>query len=144
MVYREIAIWEVLEVLRRVGRGERQRAIARASGHSRTTVRRYERAARELGWVPGQHEPDEALPLAVVAALRPGTKDRQPGASAAVLAPHQSRLRQWLVPEDGSRGLKLSKVHQLLAREGVKVPCSSLHRFVVRRCGFTITRESLQ
>ena len=53
MAYREIAMWEVLEVLRRVGRGDLQRAIALGTGHSRTTVRRYERAARELGWVPG-------------------------------------------------------------------------------------------
>jgi transposase len=141
MAYREIAMWEVLEVLRRVGRGERQRAIARTSGHSRTTVRRYERAARELGWVPGQHEPDEALALAVVAVLRPGTKDRQPGSSETLLAPHQSRLRAWLVPEDGSRGLKLSKVHELLAREGIKVPYSSLHRFVVTHCGFADSRR---
>ena len=141
MAYREIAMWEVLEVLRRVGRGERQRAIARVSGHSRTTVRRYEKAARELGWVPGEDEPDEALALAVVAALRPGAKDRQPGASEALLAPHQPRLREWLVPEDGSRGLKLSKVHQLLARGGVKVPYSSLHRFAVSRCGFADSRR---
>jgi len=141
MAYREIAMWEVLEVLRRVGRGERQRPIAHATGHSRTTVRRYERVARELGWVPGQGEPDEALALAVLAALRPGVKERDPGASESLLAPHESRLRAWLVPDDGSRGLKLSKVHQLLSREGTQVPYSSLHRFVVRHCGFADSRR---
>ncbi len=89
MAYREIAMWEVLEVLRRVGRGERQRAITRATGHSRTTIRRYEHVARELGWVPGKVEPGEPLALAVVAALRPGAKERDPGASEALLTPHE-------------------------------------------------------
>ena len=87
MAYREIAMWEVLEVLRRIGRGERQRPIARATGHSRTTVRRYERAARELGWVPGEVEPGEALAVAVLAALRPRAKERAPGASESLLGP---------------------------------------------------------
>ena len=110
MAYREIAMWEVLEVLRRMARGEGQRPVARATGHSRTTVRRYERVARELGWVPGEVEPGEALAVAVLASLRPGAKERDPGASETLLEPHQSRLQAWLVPEDGSRGLKLSKV----------------------------------
>ena len=50
MAYREIAMWEILEVLRRLGRGEKQRAVARVTGHGRMTVRSYEEAARELGW----------------------------------------------------------------------------------------------
>ena len=37
MAYREIAMWEILEVLRRLGRGEKQLAIARVTGHSRMT-----------------------------------------------------------------------------------------------------------
>ncbi len=128
-------MWEVLEVLRRIGRGERQRPIARATGHSRTTVRRYERAARELGWVPGEVEPGEALAVAVLAALRPGAKERDPGASELLLDPQRSRLQAWLVPDDGRRGLKLSKVHQLLRRDGIEVPYSSLHRFTASPSG---------
>jgi transposase len=33
-------------------------------------------------------------------------------------------------------GLRLTKVHQLLIRQGVKVPYSSLHRFAIKHCGF--------
>jgi hypothetical protein len=40
MAYREIGMWEIHEVLRRVARGEPQRAIQRATGHSRSTIRR--------------------------------------------------------------------------------------------------------
>ena len=50
MAYREIGMWEIHEVLRRVARGEPQRAIQRATGHSRSTIRRWLRVARELGW----------------------------------------------------------------------------------------------
>jgi uncharacterized protein YerC len=34
-------MWEILEVLRRVHRGEPYAAIQRATGHTRKTVRRY-------------------------------------------------------------------------------------------------------
>jgi transposase len=135
VAYREIAMWEILEVLRRLGSGEKQRAVARVTGHGRMTVRRYEETARELGWVPGQREPDEDLARAVAASLRPGGV-KPPGATEAGLVAHRERLREWLRPEDGSRGLQLTKVHELLARQGIRVPYSSLHRFAVKHCDF--------
>ena len=45
MAYREIGMWEIHEVLRRVARGEPQRAIQRTTGHSRSTIRCTLRAA---------------------------------------------------------------------------------------------------
>ena len=59
MAYREVSMWEVLEVLRRLGRGEGVRKVARATGHERKTVRRYRQLAEGLGWVAELHEPDE-------------------------------------------------------------------------------------
>jgi hypothetical protein len=105
MAYREVEMWEVLEVLRRVHRGQPQRAIQRVTGHGRTTIRRYVRTARALGW----------------------TKDQEPG--------------EKLAAKGADRGLQLSKVHQLLAQQGVEVPYSSLHRFAVKRCGFADSRR---
>ena len=61
MAYREIAMWEILEVLRRVHRGEGQRAIQRVTGHGRTTIRRWVACATELGWAWAVQAPDEAL-----------------------------------------------------------------------------------
>jgi hypothetical protein len=44
--------------------------------------------------------------------------------------PTPGEIGAWLPGEDGeARGLRLAKVHQLLARPGVEVPYSSLHRF---------------
>jgi transposase len=140
MAYREVEMWEVLEVLRQVHRGRPQRAIRQATGRSRSTIRRYVRAARRLGWEQGQ-EPDEALALAVTQRLRPGPKEREPGGSEAKLEPHRAEIRSWLEREGGERGLRLSKVHELLRRRGVEVPYSSLHRFAVQRCGFRDERR---
>jgi len=71
MAYRELGMWEILDVLRRVHRGETRAAIRRATGRSRT-VRRYLREAGKLGWEPTGTEPDEALATAVARWLRPG------------------------------------------------------------------------
>lgn len=141
MAYREIGMWEILEVLRRVGRGERQRAIHRVTGHSRSSIRRWVRMARALGWEPGGREPDEALARAVAARLRPVRDGAPAGESEARLGPHRERIAAWLRPEGGGRGLRLSKVQVLLAREGVRVPYSSLHRFATRHCGFQDRRR---
>lgn len=136
MAYLEIGMWEVLEVLRRVHRGESQAAIRRVTGRTRKTVRRYTALARKLGWDPAGPEPDEALAGAVARRLRPVPAEVSPGPSEAQLAGHREQIRQWLEPEDERRGLKLSKVHQLLVRRGVNVPYSSLYRYAVAHCGF--------
>ena len=49
MGYRELSRMEMVEVVRRWQMGESQRAIARASGVARETVKKYLRAAEELG-----------------------------------------------------------------------------------------------
>lgn len=137
MAYREVAMWEVLNVLRRVGRGESKSAVARATGHDRKTVRRYVAQAMELGWRPDADEPTEALAAAVSARLRPA-RDRSPGDVEEQLLPHREQIERWLKPEAGKkRGLRLTKVHELLGRRGVHVPYSSLHRFAVKYCGFS-------
>jgi hypothetical protein len=45
---REVAMWEVLNVLRRIGRAEDKSAVARTTGHGRATIRRYVATAIEL------------------------------------------------------------------------------------------------
>jgi len=141
MAYREVAMWEILEVLRRIGRGESKSAVERATGHTRKTVGRYVATAAELGWEPGAAEPTEELAAAVYAKHRPAS-ERSPGAAEAVLLPHRDRIREWLAPGAGDkRGLRLTKVQTLLARQGIEVPYSSLHRFAVQHCGFSDRRR---
>jgi transposase len=137
MAYREVEMWEILDVLRRVGRGESKAAIRRATGHTRKTVRRYIERARKLGWDPGGGvEPDEALALEVARSLKPLGRKAHTGSSESRLVAHREQIRQWLFPQDAGRGLRLSKVHELLGRQGIAVPYTSLHRFAVKHCGF--------
>lgn len=137
MAYREVDMWEILEVLRRLHRSEPNQAIERATGRTRKTIRRYRQRARKLGWEPGgDKEPDEELAAAVARSLRPVTESEGLGAIEARLMPHREAITEWVSPKDGGRGLRLSKVHSLLTRQGVAVPYSSLHRFAVSYCGF--------
>jgi transposase len=135
MTYREHGMWEVLEVLRRAHRGEKRKAIARTTGRSRNTVKRYLAVAARLGWEPGEREPDEGLAAGVLARLRPGPRDRSPGEGERRLLPHQEKLAAWLSRE-GDRPLTLTKCHDLLSRQGVEVAYSALYRFAVQHCGF--------
>jgi hypothetical protein len=92
--------------------------------------------ATELGWVPVVQEPDETLARQVAERMQPISVSRAHGESEVQLTLHRERIRAWLAPDASGRGLRLSKVHQLLARQGVVVPYSSLHRFAVAQCGF--------
>lgn len=131
MAYREVAMWQILEVVRRVHRGEGQRALQRVTGHSRSTIRHWVGCATELGWAPALQEPDEALARRVAERMQPVAASRAPGESEAQLEAHREQIRAWLAPDASGRGLRLSKVHQLLARGGVAIPYSSLHRYAV-------------
>jgi len=142
MAYREVAMWEILAVLERIGRGESGAEVARVTGHTRKTVRGYVRSAESLGWKRGTDPPSEALAAEVFLRHRT-SKNRNPGEVEAELLPHLETIRDWLTPAPGEkRGLKLTKVRQLLERQGVRIPYSSLHRFAVNHCGFGKSQRS--
>src|SRR5690348_3286400 len=67
MGYRELSRMEIVEVVRRWQLGESQRAIARASGVARETVKKYLRAAEELGVAANGLAVDENLDRAHIA-----------------------------------------------------------------------------
>jgi len=143
MAYREVGMWEILNVLRRIGRGENKSVVARATGHRRKTVRRYVAAAVELGWKPGLEDPTEELAVGVFQKLRPVPEENGLGDVERLLLPHRAKIKAWLAPDENGnkRGLRLTKVHELLSRAGVDVAYSSLHRFAVKYCGFSDSRR---
>lgn len=138
MAYREHGMWEVLEVLKRIHRGESHRAVERATGRSRSTIGRYLRMAAKLGWDrAGSEEPDEELAACVAVRLKPGPKDGSPGETERKLLEHKEQIKAWLKPTDGyKRGLRLTKVQILLERRGVEVAYGSLYRFAVKHLEF--------
>ncbi len=136
MVYREHGMWEILELLRRLHRGESQVVIEAATGRDRKTIRSYLRLAREIGWEPGAEEPDEALAARLLERRRPGSKDLDSGETERLLLPRREEIQQWLAGVEPDRGLTLTKIGRLLQRQGIVVPYSSLHRFAVKYCQF--------
>lgn len=138
MVYKEHGMWEVLDVLMRVHRGEKRRAITRATGRSRKTISRYVSAAKAFGWrSDGPSSPDEGLAARVLHRLRPGPRNKSESSSEELLQGHQEKLKEWLkVDEPSERGLTLTKAHALLKRQGVQVSYSSLYRFAVNHFDF--------
>lgn len=135
MAYREYGMWEILDVLRRIHRGEKRKAIEAATGRTRKTIRRYLRTAEKLGWSAAEQEPTEELASKVWQKLRPGPA---PGFAVVdeLLGPHREDIRRWLSDRPGEPALTLVKVHELLSRRWVSVSYSSLHRFAMRECGF--------
>src|SRR5699024_11373380 len=104
-------MWEVLNVRKRVGRGESKAAVSRATGHTRKTIAGYVKTAESLGWRSGEAVSEE-LAGEVYRRHRPRS-ERGPGDTEAVLLEHQQRIREWLSPAPGEkRGLQLTKVHQ--------------------------------
>jgi hypothetical protein len=77
----------------------------------------------------------EALAAEVGRRLSPA-RGRPVGEAEQLRIPHQEQIRPCLRPGPGQkRGLRLTKVHRVLERQGVQVPYSSLHRFAAKHCG---------
>lgn len=134
MSYREVTVIEIREVLRLWLRDDMGlRPIADNVGCDRKTARRYVEAAQAAGLVRdgGEGQLTDELIGVVVEAVRP---DRPAGHGAAweACAGEHDRIKAWL--EDD--GLKLTKVHDLLARRGVQVPYRTLHRYAAEQLGY--------
>ncbi len=143
MAYREYGMWEILDVLRRIHRGQTKKSIEAATGRTRKTIRRYLRTAEQLGWSAREQEPSEELASRVWQKLRPG-----PAAGFSwtdeVLGPHRKTICRWLSDRPDEPALTLVKVHELLARQGVLASYSTLHRFAVRECGFGVPASTVR
>jgi transposase len=125
---------EIQEVVRRWQAGDGQRAIARASGVARETVKRYVRVAREVGLCAHGPPPTAAQLARLLQVGRPAPAARSGGVAArpapqrARLEPYRAQIAAWLTEER----LLLTRVQELLAARGVAVSYSTLERFAWR------------
>jgi len=133
MVFREVGMVEVREVLRGWLDGVGLRTVAARAGVDRKTARRYVEAAQEAGLSrdAGSGALSDELIGVVVGAVRPARPNAH-GASWEALLGHQDQIRTWVSKDK----LSIVKVHELLARQAVNVPYRTLHRFAVERCDF--------
>src|ERR1700740_176791 len=94
MVFREVGVHEIREVLRLWLRGESLRSVERLSGLDRKTVRRYVAAAQSCGAVAdgGEGQLGDELLSRVAEAVRPHRADGH-GQAWGVLAAHHDELK---------------------------------------------------
>ena len=102
----------------------------------------YEKA-KKLGWSK-EVAPDEELASRVAQRRQPGPSSREASPSEKGLRAHHDRIQQWVEGREGERGLKLTKVHELLTREGVDVSYSSVYRYAAEHFGTARTKLTLR
>src|SRR4051795_8744727 len=148
MGFREVSVVEVREVLRAWLEGAGLRKVAERAGVDRKTARRYVEAAQALGLSRQAGVPvDEAIAEELIGLVVESVRPVRPGGHGAAwesLLGHEEQIGVWVRggEHDGVKHDPLSvvKIEELLARQGVRVPYRTLHRFAVERCGFSSGR----
>lgn len=133
MAFREVRVFEVREVLRLWLAGEGIRATERLVGFDRKTVRRYVDAAVGLGLVRdgGDDQLTDVFIGLVVEAVRPHRTDGH-GEAWRLLQANHDQIAVWVADD-----LTAVKIHELLGRCGVEVPCRTVQRYVAEVLGRT-------
>lgn len=126
MAFLEVHMVQVREIIRRWQAGENKMAIGRASGVSARTVGRYIEAAASLGVSQDGEPPGDEVLSQLLRRNHPGPLPTPQTPAAARLAGREEQLARWLQEER----LQLTRVHELLVREGVSLSYTSLRRYV--------------
>ena len=115
MVFREVSVIEVREVLRAWLAGKGLRKVAGQAGVDRKTARNYVNAALAAGLVRdgGEEQLTDELVGQVVAAVRPA-RPQGHGAGWEVLEGQHAQIVEWV-----GKDLTVVKIGDLLARQGV-------------------------
>ena len=132
MVFREVSVIEIREVLRSWLAGAGLRTVAAQAGVDRKTARRYVEAAVAAGLArdggPGQLSDELVGQVAeAVRPVRPGGH----GQGRDRLETCRAQIQAWV-----KQDLTVVKIGVLLERQGVVVPYRTLHRFCAERCGY--------
>jgi len=143
--FREVSVVEVREVLRAWLEGHGLRKVGERAGVDRKTARRYVVAAEAAGLTreAGVEAVTDELVGAVVEAVRPARPNGH-GASWAALLEREEQITVWVKGGSGHDPLSIVKIEELLARQGVRVPYRTLHRFAVERCGFRVKATTVR
>lgn len=133
MAFREVRVFEVREVLRLWLCGKGFRTIEPLMDLNRKTVRRYVETAERLGLVRdgGEDQLDDEFLALVIAAARPHRTDGH-GEAWRVLEAHHDEITAWVGGD-----LTGVKIHELLGRRGIQVPCRTVQRYIAEVCGRT-------
>jgi len=127
---KEYAVVDVVDILRRVQNGYSIRAITRATGMDRKTLRKYLRLAGKKGFTKEALCDLDAISREVVSEIQsqaPGPKR----SSEELFLPHKGTIASWLEHDH----LTVTKIHRKLSGMGVEASYQSLYRFVTVHIG---------
>lgn len=126
MAFLEVAMVQIREVVRRWQAGENKMAIGRASGVSARTVGRYIAAAMALGLTQDGEPPGEALLAQLLRRNHAGPLPKRQTPTADRLVGREEQVARWLKDDQ----LQLTRIHELLVRDGVAVSYTGLRRYL--------------
>lgn len=139
MSFRELSMVDVREVLRRWQSEQSARQIARDGVVDRKTAARYVQAAMECGVGRDTELTDEVVGRVVERVQARPEVDRSDGWKA--LEKRREQLTAWLRSE---QPLRLVRVQELLARDGLSVPYTTLRRFAHEELGWRERRVTVR
>lgn len=128
MAYKELSRVEIMELIRRWQTGAGIRELARVSGLSRNTVKKYLQEAERAGLKRGGSPPTESQVLGIIQLNLAG----RPAAvipAEATLGPWADQIHRWLKEER----LTLTRIQELLEQHNCHIAYTSLRRFIARR-----------
>jgi hypothetical protein len=128
MVYREVHMTEIKEILLRAAKGQPVRSISRALGIHRDTIKKYISISLDLGVDPQKDAITDELIEKIGSEVTTVSKSFSVPRDG-ILLPHAKRIEDYL-----EKGLKGSKILTLLRRDGIEVGGSSFYRFINTRC----------
>ena len=139
MAFRELSMVDVREVLRRWQLGQSARQIARDGVADRKTVLSYIKQAIESGLERSSILSDERV--AEIIRVVQGRAVPPPSEVQERLATQRAKIEAWL---KGQEPLRLTRVHELLVRDGVVVSYTALRRFCHETLGWREPRLTVR
>lgn len=131
MVYKEVSRVEIEEIIRQWQAGRGVREIARSTGISRNTIRKYLLTAQSYGLERNGRSPTD-LQLTYLMQLNQVGPQKIITPTDTVLEPYSSQIEQWLKHDR----LKLVRVQDLLAQKHCLVAYTCLRRYVRKKGWF--------
>jgi transposase len=128
MAYEEVTRVEIIEIIRRWQAGSTIRGLARGTGLSRNTIKKYILAAEGCGLLRYGPPPTESQIVSLVqlnvAGHHPATVPTE-----IILSPWADQIHRWLKDDR----LRLTRIQELLLKHECDVAYTSLRRFIARR-----------
>jgi transposase len=131
MVYKEVSRVEVEEIIRQWQTGRGIKAIARSTGISRNTIRKYLLTVQSIGLARNGQPPTDYQLTALLQLNQAGPAET-PSPTDKILDPYSTLIEQWLKRDQ----LKLVRVQDLLAQKQCVVAYTCLRRYVRKKGWF--------